>query len=808
MSYNRGVKRNSSGNRSFSRNSGGGNSGYSGIGMGGGSSGSHGMNPWESGVMPGRGILPTPSNNLSLNSPQAQLVIASNLLSNLLRSQQDTQPQVPSLLSLGTSLNGPGSNFRSSQSYSSNRYSDRQGRGNLKSQRSQPYSKMGNRARDGIAGRRGPSSAQQSRAQSGNQRNNGNQHRNDKSKSNSDSKKNQTGKKEQQDLKTSDNEKADTQPIAKSDENKKTEDIKIEQNDEEKEKGEVTPTEATENDDKPMNDSTKEAEETNKTNSSPKKTEESAPAGKKSETRHAESRYAAVPINQMFCHVCNKHMWDGFSFENHLRGRAHQLMMDKLDESYKLRVDFMRHELKVAEEQRELSLHNSKRRGKKVSVDLSVREYCTMCDLHFYGTLSTHRKSEKHQQLKIFLHPRCTSCAKEFPSRIEYDEHCLTPGHMVNSVQIEEQKKTKKNKLAKGESEVRTAEDEDKDSGSDPKSNENDDELPENTEYITDIKEDVDLTKYKVPSYKYCRQNQLKIGASLVKEVQGYHCDKCRRFMLTEEDMNSHLRTVTHYRNFVSELKALTTPITAESNNEKPTDESITQENEPKVNDEVEIESKRRKLDDSMTVESEDIIKDDPLNDTEDTSEISSTQEKEKQKEDGNDKYDPMEASIESEEENIESKTDKKDEKENDKNDKEDGKNDKNEKETVKNDVNEKETIKKDKNEKEATANTENDNEKSIEAWEDGDNEAEFGFGNLLGDDNEDQEPENLPVVQQKQPQQKTQTPQPSPQNQSSQPTVSVDVTSVKLNNSQDKGTPRGRGYRGRGHQRARRSRR
>lgn len=41
-------------------------------------------------------------------------------------------------------------------------------------------------------------------------------------------------------------------------------------------------------------------------------------------------------------------------------------MMEKLDESYKLRVDFMRHELKVAEEQRELSLHNSKRRGKKV----------------------------------------------------------------------------------------------------------------------------------------------------------------------------------------------------------------------------------------------------------------------------------------------------------------------------------------------------------------------------------------------------------------------------------------------------------
>ena len=41
-------------------------------------------------------------------------------------------------------------------------------------------------------------------------------------------------------------------------------------------------------------------------------------------------------------------------------------MMDKLDESYKLKVELMRHELRVAEEQRELSLTNSKRRGKKV----------------------------------------------------------------------------------------------------------------------------------------------------------------------------------------------------------------------------------------------------------------------------------------------------------------------------------------------------------------------------------------------------------------------------------------------------------
>lgn len=34
--------------------------------------------------------------------------------------------------------------------------------------------------------------------------------------------------------------------------------------------------------------------------------------GKKSEARHAESRYAEVPMSHMFCHICNKHMWDGY----------------------------------------------------------------------------------------------------------------------------------------------------------------------------------------------------------------------------------------------------------------------------------------------------------------------------------------------------------------------------------------------------------------------------------------------------------------------------------------------------------------
>lgn len=33
--------------------------------------------------------------------------------------------------------------------------------------------------------------------------------------------------------------------------------------------------------------------------------------GKKIDSRHADSRYSAVPTTQMTCHVCSKSMWDG-----------------------------------------------------------------------------------------------------------------------------------------------------------------------------------------------------------------------------------------------------------------------------------------------------------------------------------------------------------------------------------------------------------------------------------------------------------------------------------------------------------------
>lgn len=39
------------------------------------------------------------------------------------------------------------------------------------------------------------------------------------------------------------------------------------------------------------------------------------------------SAYADVPNDMFYCHLCAKHMWDSTSFENHLKGRTHQVRL-------------------------------------------------------------------------------------------------------------------------------------------------------------------------------------------------------------------------------------------------------------------------------------------------------------------------------------------------------------------------------------------------------------------------------------------------------------------------------------------------
>ncbi|VVC30136.1 Zinc finger C2H2-type,Matrin/U1-C-like, C2H2-type zinc finger [Cinara cedri] len=154
-----------------------------------------------------------------------------------------------------------------------------------------------------------------------------------------------------------------------------------------------------------------------------------ANGGIKKETNQEHIDYDGIPTAVLFCHVCQKHMWDGASFEKHVRGRPHELMMTYLDEGYKMQVELMRHQIKAAENQREIDLERMQAQNKGKAKPL-FRNYCPMCNINFYGPLTGHRKSDRHRKLKQFLHPECKMCDMLFHTRLEWDDHKLSSDHL------------------------------------------------------------------------------------------------------------------------------------------------------------------------------------------------------------------------------------------------------------------------------------------------------------------------------------------------------------------------------------------
>lgn len=301
------------------------------------------------------------------------------------------------------------------------------------------------------------------------------------------------------------------------------------------------------------------------------------------------SPYANIPNDMFYCHLCTKHMWDALSFENHLKGRTHQMMKEGIEESYRLKANMIRQEAKIAEQLKAIEIDRLKRLGKTIRASNQHREYCIMCDLHFYGHLSTHRKSDGHLNLKKFLHPKCNDCNFEFHNRSEYDEHLLSPSHLRNSKTkptskseerkknqlhilkeadelqgLREEKKKEKKKPEADKAEVKSedavengekaeamdAEEVDK------KEEEEEDEAPaeESADVILDFVDGITLVEAeidtKLPKYNCNRP----VAPSMIHKLQCFECRLCAKYLDTEKTAEIHSRTTAHHRNFLKFL--------------------------------------------------------------------------------------------------------------------------------------------------------------------------------------------------------------------------------------------------------------
>ncbi|XP_058465774.1 zinc finger protein on ecdysone puffs isoform X3 [Malaya genurostris] len=325
--------------------------------------------------------------------------------------------------------------------------------------------------------------------------------------------------------------------------------------------------------------------------------------------QNKSSPYADVSNEYLYCHMCDKHMYDATSFENHVTGRTHRVMKESIEESYRMRATLLRQEARIAEQLKTIEIDRLKRMGKAKNYS-KMREYCPMCELFFYGHIIAHRRSEKHLDLKKFLHPKCDDCELEFHNRTEYDDHLLSVVHMKNCKtkpsRLDIEKKAKqlvistandelldireetapKNKKKDKEAAASAAKKAEKASATATTSGENgeaakpdtdaaadksttgegaaadeskaEDDTPED-EVIKDEESADCILDYKVGDEiapeidsKLPRYNKNRaLGLSLIGKLECHECRICHKYFDNDATGEIHARTHSHYRAFI-----------------------------------------------------------------------------------------------------------------------------------------------------------------------------------------------------------------------------------------------------------------
>uniref|UniRef100_U5EW84 Protein on ecdysone puffs n=1 Tax=Corethrella appendiculata TaxID=1370023 RepID=U5EW84_9DIPT len=368
---------------------------------------------------------------------------------------------------------------------------------------------------------------------------------------------------------------------------------------------------------------------------------------KNTSTTPKQSPYLDIPNDYLYCHMCDKHMYDCTSFDNHLIGRTHRIMKESIEESYRMRAILLRQEARIAEQLKTIEIERNKRQGKQQRN--KNREYCPMCELYFYGHISVHRKSEKHLELKKFLHPKCDDCTTEFHNRTEYDEHLISPKHMKNaktkpnkldferkknqlhiSTEAEElqdlredlppreKKGKKKTDAAKKDGDAAAAGTEEKegengekpddsvadvkmedadeskiddDEAKDGEEGEEKKEQPESENVILDYREDVDELETEIETRLPKYNKNRSLGISLIAKLDCIECKICNKYFDTEKTAEIHSRTHTHYRSFIRLL------------NEKSNEVRIAQKRAAAALEEVERRKKQKLSEEAAAAE-------------------------------------------------------------------------------------------------------------------------------------------------------------------------------------------------------------
>jgi len=127
-----------------------------------------------------------------------------------------------------------------------------------------------------------------------------------------------------------------------------------------------------------------------------------------------------LPSKHFCCDLCDKKMWNSLSFVNHVKGNAHnKLVEDRIAEET----------FKTGELRKLIAELIKKDNGKPLPGRQGI---CHMCGLRVKGDMLKHRKEDYHQKLKTFIHPHCKVCDADFEDRSEWHYHKFSAEHLGN----------------------------------------------------------------------------------------------------------------------------------------------------------------------------------------------------------------------------------------------------------------------------------------------------------------------------------------------------------------------------------------
>jgi len=283
--------------------------------------------------------------------------------------------------------------------------------------------------------------------------------------------------------------------------------------------------------------------------------------------------YAGIPASLLKCTVCSTSMWNGESFERHVKGRFHADLMQMVKAQDFAMCDVLRQRVKREEKAKRAALEKSQKGKAAGNGPLGPTVSCPMCDIDdACGPINFHRKSVHHQALRKFLHPKCQHCNLEFQTRAEYDVHRFSEAHLqslhkagitevssdpMDGLLQEVAKLTDKKPAASASSS----------SSSLPatkvtvatKAESEEDEKPSK---LMDIgkemkeKEEKELNEDQIMEYDIPDKEQnVALGYSLVKPVNGFFCCVCKKFFANCK-LSDHCKTSQHYDKFVETVEA------------------------------------------------------------------------------------------------------------------------------------------------------------------------------------------------------------------------------------------------------------